>query len=92
MDLRAPISPRPSLVVGVFNEQYGATGSVTIGPLETGKHSYATSLEGYCVSVCRLQTHHCLMAGSAGRRCHRRGGDPGHDRTDPTTPAPARAS
>ncbi len=56
VDLRAPISPRPSLVVGVFNEQYGATGSVTIGPLETGKHSYATSLEGYCVSVCRLQS------------------------------------
>ena len=66
IDLRATLNPRPSLIVGVFNEQYGASGSVTLGPLETGKHLYTTSLEGYCVSVCRLQSVTASWPGAAG--------------------------
>jgi hypothetical protein len=55
-DLRARVHPSPSLTIDVFNKQYGASESVTIGPLEVGRHAYVTSLAGYCVSVCRLQS------------------------------------
>ena len=72
VDLRAPVRPRPSLVIGVFNEQYGASGSVTIGPLEVGNHLYETSLEGYCVSVCRLQTITASWPGPPGNSRARR--------------------
>jgi hypothetical protein len=66
VDLSVAVKPSPSLVLGVFNEQYGASGSVTIGPLELGKHVYETSLEGYCVSVCRLQTISASWPGPSG--------------------------
>jgi hypothetical protein len=56
VDLRADVSPRPSLVVGVYNEQYGASQSVTVGPLSPGRHDYLTWLEGDCVSACRLKS------------------------------------
>ncbi len=56
IDLRVPVNPRPSLAVEVYNEQYGASGSVTFGPLSVGNHEYSTSLSGDCVSVCRLKS------------------------------------
>ncbi|MGO8723747.1 MAG: FtsX-like permease family protein [Acidimicrobiales bacterium] len=56
IDLRAAVSPRPSLVVGVYNEQYGASQSVTVGPLSPGRHDYLTWLEGDCLSVCQLKS------------------------------------
>jgi len=56
VDLRAPVSPRPSLVLQLFNEQYGAMGSFTIGPLVEGRHTYVTQLQGVCTSVCRLES------------------------------------
>ena len=55
-DLLSALNPRPSLVVGVFNEQYGSSDSVSVGPLDVGRHEYVTSLQGYCTSVCRLQS------------------------------------
>jgi hypothetical protein len=56
VDLRVPVYPKPSLTVALYNEQYGASETVTEGPLTVGNHEYVTSLEGGCVSVCRLQS------------------------------------
>jgi hypothetical protein len=56
VDLRAPVSPRPSLVVQLFNEQYGAMGSFTLGPIVNGRHAYVTQLQGVCASACRLES------------------------------------
>jgi hypothetical protein len=56
VDLRVPVYPKPSLTVEVYNEQYGASESVTVGPLDIGNHDYVTSLEDDCVSVCRLKS------------------------------------
>lgn len=56
LDLRAALRPSASLSFGLFNEQYGAMESVTVGPLRLGTHVYDTSLTGDCVTVCRLQS------------------------------------
>ena len=55
-DLRKPVEPKPSLVFGIYNEQYGAAGSFTVGPLSPGRHEYLASLPGDCVSACRLDS------------------------------------
>jgi putative ABC transport system permease protein len=62
-DLRATVTPAPSLVLGLFNEQYGSSVSVTVGPLSSGRHRYVTSLQGYCTSACRLQSITASWAG-----------------------------
>jgi hypothetical protein len=64
IDLRAAVRPGASLTFGLFNEQYGAAESVTVGPLQLGRHVYYTSLVGYCVSVCRLQSVTADWAGT----------------------------
>lgn len=56
VDLLEEVIPRPSLVVEVYNEQYGALGSITVGPLAYGPHQYTASLQGDCVSACRLKS------------------------------------
>ena len=53
-DLRAALQQKPSLVLGIYNEQYGAASSFTVGPLSFGRHEYFDSLQGDCVSACRL--------------------------------------
>ena len=54
IDLLENVTPRPTLVVKVFNEQYGALGSINVGPLDSGTHQYTASLQGDCTSACRL--------------------------------------
>ena len=53
-DLLAPLEQKPSLVFGIYNEQYGAASSFTVGPLSFGHHEYFDSLQGDCLSACRL--------------------------------------
>jgi len=56
VDLLDPVRPRPSLIVGVYNEQYGASSSISIGPLLPGSHDYTASFVGDCASACRLES------------------------------------
>ena len=65
VDLRAAVSPRPSLELGIFNLQYGAAVSVAVGPLRPGRHSYDVSLGGYCATICRLQSITASWSGPA---------------------------
>ena len=66
VNLLEEVTPRPSLVVNVYNEQYGAAGSIAIGPLEYGTHDYTSSLQGDCVSACRLESVGVSWAGPQG--------------------------
>jgi putative ABC transport system permease protein len=66
IDLLENVTPRPSLVVKVFNEQYGALGSINVGPLDYGTHQYTSPLQGDCTSACRLLSVAASWSGPEG--------------------------
>jgi hypothetical protein len=50
----APGTPALSLAVGLYDDVYGATSTLELGPVKPGTHFYSASLRGDCPGRCRV--------------------------------------
>ncbi|HEY7421853.1 MAG TPA: FtsX-like permease family protein [Gaiellaceae bacterium] len=47
-------TPAVSLVVGLYDVEFGSTSTLELGPVEPGRHVYSAPLNGDCPRVCRV--------------------------------------